>query len=141
MQESQTITQKSASNLALAFVMLPKARRDAMSVLYAFCREVDDVVDEMRDPSVAAARLAWWRQEVKAAFDGQPTHPATKALAPLASRYGITPVHLQSVIDGCQMDLEQSRYLDFAGLAYVTASVGLCLLGTAAGYAIGPSMS
>ena len=106
----------SGSSFYYAFLFLPPDRRAAITAFYAFCREVDDVVDEMRDPSVAAAKLAWWRQEVKAAFDGQPTHPATKALAPLASRYGITPVHLHSVIDGCQMDLEQTRYLDYAGL-------------------------
>lgn len=107
----------SGSSFYYAFLFLPPDRRAAITAFYAFCREVDDVVDEMRDPSVASAKLAWWRQEVKAAFDGQPTHPATKALAPLASRYGITPVHLQSVIDGCQMDLEQTRYLDYASLA------------------------
>jgi phytoene synthase len=98
----------SGSSFYYAFLFLPPDRRAAITAFYAFCREVDDVVDEMRDPSVAATKLAWWRQEVKAAFDGQPTHPATKALAPLAPRYGITPVHLQSVIDGCQMDLEQT---------------------------------
>ena len=120
MTPEQYVQEKAAasgSSFYYAFLFLPPERRAAITAFYAFCREVDDVVDEMRDPSVAAAKLAWWRQEVKAAFDGQPTHPATQALAPLASRYGITPVHLQSVIDGCQMDLEQTRYLDYASLA------------------------
>ena len=120
MTPEQYVQEKAAasgSSFYYAFLFLPPERRAAITAFYAFCREVDDVVDEMRDPSVAAAKLAWWRQEVKAAFDGHPTHPATKALVPLASRYGITPVHLQSVIDGCQMDLEQTRYLDYASLA------------------------
>ena len=120
MTPEQYVQEKAAasgSSFYYAFLFLPPERRAAITAFYAFCREVDDVVDEMRDPSVAAAKLAWWRQEVKAAFDGHPTHPATKALVPLASRYGITPGHLQSVIDGCQMDLEQTRYLDYASLA------------------------
>jgi phytoene synthase len=120
MTPEQYVQEKAAasgSSFYYAFLFLPPERRAAITAFYAFCREVDDVVDEMRDPSVAAAKLAWWRQEVKAAFGGHPTHPATKALVPLASRYGITPVHLQSVIDGCQMDLEQTRYLDYASLA------------------------
>jgi phytoene synthase len=107
----------SGSSFYYAFLFLPPERRAAITAFYAFCREVDDVVDEMRDPSVAAAKLSWWRQEVKASFEGHPTHPTTKALAPLAARYGITPTHLQSVIDGCQMDLEHTRYLDYASLA------------------------
>jgi phytoene synthase len=106
----------SGSSFYYAFLFLPPDRRAAITAFYAFCREVDDVVDEMRDPSVAAAKLAWWRQEVAAAFDGRPTHPVMKALVPQAARYGITGTHLQSVIDGCQMDLEQTRYLDFPGL-------------------------
>ncbi|MGE5866003.1 MAG: presqualene diphosphate synthase HpnD, partial [Rhizobacter sp.] len=82
-----------------------------------FCREVDDVVDEVQDPGVAATKLAWWRKEVAAAFSGKPSHPVTLALMPHVAAYDIRAEHLQAVIDGCQMDLDQSRYLDFAGLA------------------------
>ena len=116
MQESRAITRKSASNLALAFILLPKAKRDGMSALYAFCREVDDVVDEVQDPSVAAQKLHWWQQEVARSFSGQPQHPVMQALMPLVADYQITEAHLQQVIAGCQMDLNQTRYLDFAGL-------------------------
>ena len=107
----------SGSSFYYAFLFLPQPQRDAITAFYAFCREVDDVVDEMRDPGVAATKLAWWRHEVAMAFEGQPSHPVTKALAPLTGPYGITATHLQTVIDGCQMDLEQTRYLDYAGLA------------------------
>jgi len=65
---------------------------------------------------VAAAKLAWWRQEVTAAWAGAPTHPVMKALLPLASDFGIEALHLQAVIDGCQMDLDQTRFLDFPAL-------------------------
>lgn len=106
----------SGSSFYYAFLFLPAPRRAAITAFYAFCREVDDVVDEMRDASVAATKLGWWRQEVVRAFGGQPTHPVMQALAPHTSTYGITAEHLLAVIEGCEMDLQQTRYLDFAGL-------------------------
>ena len=108
---------KSGSSFYYAFLFLPPPRRAAITAFYAFCREVDDVVDEVSDPSVAASKLAWWRREVAAAFAGNPSHPVLQALLPIAADYAIRAEHLQAVIDGCQMDLEQSRYLDFPGLA------------------------
>jgi phytoene synthase len=107
----------SGSSFYYAFLFLPPARRAAITAFYAFCREVDDVADDVADAGVAAAKLAWWRSEVAASFAGTPTHPVTRALLPLAAAYGIEARHLLAVIEGCQMDLEQSRYLDFAGLA------------------------
>ncbi len=107
---------KSGSSFYYAFLFLPPPRRAAITAFYAFCREVDDVVDEVADPTVAAAKLAWWRQEVAAAWAGQPTHPVTQALMPLAADHGITAAHLQAVIEGCQTDLDQTRFLDYAGL-------------------------
>ena len=108
---------KSGSSFYYAFLFLPPPRRAAITAFYAFCREVDDVVDEVSDPSVAAAKLAWWRKEVGAAFAGQPSHPVTQALMPHAAAFDIRAEHLLAVIEGCQMDLEQSRYLDYPGLA------------------------
>jgi phytoene synthase len=107
---------KSGSSFYYAFLFLPPPQRAAITAFYAFCREVDDTVDEVTDPGVAAAKLAWWRKEVVTSFAGQPSHPVTKALMPHAASFGMRPDHLLSVIDGCQMDLEQSRYLDFVGL-------------------------
>lgn len=108
---------RSGSSFYYAFLFLPARRRAAITAFYAFCREVDDVVDEARDMGVAAAKLAWWQSEVRTAFAGRPTHPVMQALMPLAAEFGIEERHLQAVIEGCQMDLQQTRYLDFPGLA------------------------
>lgn len=106
----------SGSSFYYAFLFLPPERRAAITAFYAFCREVDDVVDEVSDPAVAQTKLAWWRREVAQSFAGSPTHPVMKALMPMCKPYDIESRHLMAVIDGCQMDLEQNRYLDFANL-------------------------
>ena len=119
MTPEQYVQQKAAasgSSFYYAFLFLPKPRRAAITAFYAFCREVDDVVDDMVDPGVAATKLAWWQSEVSKAFAGQPSHPVMQALMPLAADYKIEARHLLSVIEGCQMDLSQTRYLDYAGL-------------------------
>ena len=119
MTPEQYVQQKavaSGSSFYYAFLFLPAPRRAAITAFYAFCREVDDVVDEMTDPGVAATKLAWWRSEVAQAFAGQPSHPVLKALMPHASVYAIEANHLLAVIDGCQMDLNQTRYLDYPNL-------------------------
>lgn len=120
MTPEQYVQEKAAasgSSFYYAFMFLPPPQRAAITAFYAFCREVDDVVDEVTDLSVGAAKLAWWRKEVATSFAGQPSHPAMKALMPHMPTYRIEAAHLHAVIEGCQMDLDQSRYLDFAGLA------------------------
>jgi len=106
----------SGSSFYYAFLFLPPPRRAAITAFYAFCREVDDVVDETADSSVAARKLQWWRAEVAQAFAGTPTHPVMQALIPLAADFAIRPEHLNAVIEGCQTDLDQTRFLDFAAL-------------------------
>ena len=106
----------SGSSFYYAFLFLPPQRRAAITAFYAFCREVDDVVDEVSDPGVAASKLAWWHNEVRQAFAGKPNHPVTQALMPLVGEFGIEEASLQSVIDGCEMDLTQTRYLDYPNL-------------------------
>jgi phytoene synthase len=119
MTPEQYVQQKavaSGSSFYYAFLFLPAPRRAAITAFYAFCREVDDVVDEMTDAGVAATKLAWWKSEVAQAFAGKPSHPVMKALMPHAAPYAIEARHLTDVIDGCQMDLEQTRYLDYPNL-------------------------
>jgi phytoene synthase len=117
-QYVQDKTAQSGSSFYYAFLFLPPPRRAAITAFYAMCREVDDVVDEVGDPGVAATKLAWWRTEIASAFAGRPSHPVMRALMPHTATYDIRPDHLLAVIDGCQMDLDQSRYLDYAGLAH-----------------------
>jgi 15-cis-phytoene synthase len=106
----------SGSSFYYAFLFLPEARREAITAFYAFCRAIDDVVDEVVDPGVAATKLAWWQTEVARSFAGQPSHPVMKALAPGVATFGIEQSQLQAVIEGCRMDLQQTRYLDFPAL-------------------------
>ena len=107
---------QSGSSFYYSFLFLPLEKRNAIIALYAFCREVDDAVDESREPVVAAAKLAWWRAEVAALFAGTPQHPVTRALAGAVERFGISRAHLNEIMDGMEMDLNQSRYPDFAAL-------------------------
>ena len=106
----------SGSSFYYAFLFLPPPRRAAITAFYAFCREVDDVVDEVADPTVAATKLQWWRKEVAQAYAGQPSHPVMLALMPLAPDFDIRAEHLHAVIEGCQTDLDQTRFLDFPAL-------------------------
>ncbi len=123
----------SGSSFYYAFLFLPPERRRAITALYAFCREVDDVVDESSDAQLAHARLAWWRQEIAGLFADNPQHPVTRALQPALAPFGITAQRLNEIIDGMEMDLTQTRYLDFAGLQrycyHVAGVVGLLAAG------------
>jgi phytoene synthase len=123
----------SGSSFYYSFLFLPPPRRRAITALYAFCREVDDVVDETNEMQLAAAKLGWWRAEVANLFAGDPQHPVTKALHPHLEAFGITREKLNDIIDGMEMDLTQTRYLDWAGLErycyHVASVVGLLAAG------------
>jgi phytoene synthase len=106
----------SGSSFYYSFLFLPPPQRRAITALYAFCREVDDTVDETSDAQVARARLDWWRGEIDRLFAGDPQHPVTRALAPHLQSCSIERSRLIEIIDGMQMDLDQDRYLDFEGL-------------------------
>ncbi|MDD2665105.1 MAG: presqualene diphosphate synthase HpnD [Dechloromonas sp.] len=117
---------QSGSSFYYSFLFLPAERRRAIMALYAFCREVDDVVDECHDPALASTKLAWWRQEVSRIADGQPQHPVGQALQAASRDFSLPAEQLLEIIDGMEMDLQQSRYLDFKGLSlycYRVASV------------------
>ena len=106
----------SGSSFYYSFLFLPPERRRAITALYAFCREVDDVVDECSDVALARTKLAWWRAEVAELFAGRPNHPVTRALAPALVPFGITEARLVDVLDGMAMDLEPAPYSDYAAL-------------------------
>ena len=131
MQHSHAITQKSASNLALAFILLPQPKRDAMSALYAFCREVDDFADEDSAPvEQRREQLAAWRQDIKLACDGQtPRFPTNRELQPVIRQFGLRFEFFDELIKGCEMDLVTLRYKDFEQLELycyrVASAVGL----------------
>jgi phytoene synthase len=112
----QQKTAQSGSSFYYSFLFLPPERRRAITALYAFCREVDDTVDEASDQSVARIKLAWWRNEVTQMYSGTPTHPVMLALRPHIQPYDLKQEHLQAIIDGMEMDLDQSRYLAYPNL-------------------------
>ncbi len=107
----------SGSSFYYSFRFLPPDRRRAIVAFYAFCREVDDIVDECHDLNLARTKLAWWRDEIARLYAGNPGHPVTQALTE-----AITPFHLpqdafEQIIDGMEMDLNQPvRYPDFKSL-------------------------
>lgn len=107
---------QSGSSFYYSFLFLPPERRRAITALYAFCREVDDTVDECTDTSIARNKLVWWRKEISAMLAGNPTHPVTKALQPHLVPYSLEGRHLLAIVDGMEMDLDQTRYLDYPGL-------------------------
>jgi len=114
----QQKTAQSGSSFYYSFLFLPPERRRAITALYAFCREVDDTVDDTADGSIARIKLAWWRSEVSSMYapEGKPTHPVMLALQPHLAAYDLKEAHLLAIIDGMEMDLDQSRYLDYPGL-------------------------
>ncbi|HJV27287.1 MAG TPA: presqualene diphosphate synthase HpnD [Aromatoleum sp.] len=117
---------KSGSSFYYSFLFLPPERRQAIIALYALCREVDDVVDECHDVQVAQTKLEWWRKEIGRTYGGQPTHPVGLALKDVIGRFNLPQEQLLEIIDGMEMDLTQTRYLDFKGLqlyCYRVASV------------------
>lgn len=128
---------RSGSSFYYSFMLLERARREAIIALYAFCREVDDVVDECEHAEVAAAKLAWWRQEIATTYAGRPNHPVTRALAAAITAYALPQEWFEAVIDGMEMDLTQSRYASFDELkdyCYRVASVVGLLSASIFGY-------
>ncbi|MBM3116334.1 presqualene diphosphate synthase HpnD [Jeongeupia naejangsanensis] len=117
---------KSGSSFYYSFRFLPEEKRRAITALYAFCREVDDVVDETHDEGVARTTLNWWRGEVDQLYAGSPQHPVTRALLPVLKTFNLSREHFLEIIDGMEMDLDQARYASFKDLqlyCYRVASV------------------
>lgn len=115
-QYCQDKAASSGSSFYYSFLFLPGAKRNAITAFYAFCREVDDVVDECRELHVARAKLDWWRLELDRLYDGHPNHPVSHALAPAIATFSIAREQLEEIIDGMAMDLDQNRYTDYKEL-------------------------
>src|ERR1700674_23448 len=112
----QSKAAQSGSSFYYSFLFLPPGRRRAIVGLYAFCREVDDIADEVQDTGVARNKLAWWRTEIANVFGGHPTHPVGKALLPAVRAFPLPFEQFNEIIDGMQMDLTHHRYPDFDSL-------------------------
>src|SRR5690554_5958710 len=113
----QTKAAQSGSSFYYSFLFLPPERRKAITALYAFCREVDDIVDETNETSVARTKLAWWRAQVEELFTtGRAEHPVMKALAPHVEPFSLTAQRLHAIIEGMEMDLNQHQYQDWDSL-------------------------
>ena len=128
MQMSEAITRKSASNLALAFVLLPREKRHEMEALYAFCREVDDIADDESVPvDIRRAKLQAWRADVaKACDDARPQFAVNQELQPVIKRRGLSFELFDELLKGVEMDLEVRRYETLSELelyCYRVASV------------------
>ena len=125
-QYCQERAAQSGSSFYYSFLFLEPLRRQAITALYAFCREVDDVVDECTDTTLSRAKLGWWRGEVQAMFADRPSHPVTQALAMSLKNFSLPQEQLLEIIDGMEMDLDHHRYADFKALnlyCYRVASV------------------
>ena len=129
---------RSGSSFYYSFLFLPEEQRQAITALYAFCREVDDVVDECSEPDVARVKLEWWRGEIANTFAGRPQHPVTRALQPALARYNLPEEYFREIIDGMQMDLDYDAYPTFTELSlycYRVAGVVGLLAAEIFGYA------
>ena len=125
-QYCQEKTAKSGSSFYYSFMFLSKPKREAITALYAFCREVDDVADECTEHHIAQTKLTWWRSEIEKLYQNNPQHPVTKALLGPIKTYHLDAEHFIEIIDGMEMDLSFNRYQDFKQLqlyCYRVASV------------------
>lgn len=119
-------TKKSGTNFYYSFLFLPKMKREAIYTVYSFCRESDDIVDDAGSPDEARRQLDEWRNELEACYQGTPTHPITTALADVLEHFAIPKRYFHELIDGMEMDLQQTRYKTFEELStycYHAASV------------------
>ena len=103
-------TAQSGSSFYYSFLFLDKNKRDAITALYAFCREVDDVVDDTADEQIARAKLEWWKSEIDSVWSGTPQHPVTKALRSFIKQYRLEKKYFHLIIDGMVMDLDRTQY-------------------------------
>ncbi len=129
---------ESHSSFLSGFRFLSVEKRNAITVLYAFCRELDDVVDGCTDPNVAQITLNWWRSDLEKVFNNEmPEHPVHQALKDIRVSFDLPKNEFEALIDGMQMDLEQARYGSFDELklyCHRVAGVVGCLIARILGF-------
>jgi len=132
-QYCQDKVSQSGSSFYYSFLFLSPEKRQAITALYAFCREVDDIVDNIvdgnRDCSIAHKKLDWWRSSMRETYRQSASHPIQHALLPAIERYQLPLSLFLDIIDGMEMDLVKFRYQDFDELSLycyrVAGAVGL----------------
>jgi len=126
---AQRVLRASGSSFASAFRILPRPERDAMTAFYAFCRQVDDEVDEAGNPESARRSIQAWRDRIERIYGGRPEDLLSSALWEAVQGFGIQRDHLELVLDGVEQDLDVTRYGRFTDLyeyCYrVASAVGL----------------
>ena len=120
-------TKESHSSFLTAFIFLKKEKREALTALYAFCREVDDIADECLDHEIASRKLNWWREEIERLFKSEPQHPVSKALHPFISHFNLSKNYFIEIIDGMEMDVKFNRYESFEQLQLYCYRVASCV--------------
>lgn len=120
-------TKESHSNFLSAFIFLKKEKREALTALYAYCREVDDIADECIDHEIASKKLNWWREEIERLFKGEPQHPVSKALHPFLNHFNLSKNYFIEIIDGMEMDVKYNRYESFEQLELYCYRVASCV--------------
>ncbi|HEB87642.1 MAG TPA: squalene synthase HpnD [Gammaproteobacteria bacterium] len=116
-QYCQDKAASSGSSFYYSFMALAANQRRAIIALYAFCREVDDVVDNPGEIQIKQIKLQWWRTEIDQLFAGQAQHPVTRALTPVLEQFDLPEEYFLEIIDGMEMDLQQQRYENFKSLS------------------------
>jgi len=115
-QYCQQKLRQSRSSFSLGFLFMDEQRRQAMTALYAFCREVDDIVDLAQDKGIAQTKLDWWKNEIHACFNGRATHPVGLALQQALTHYPLQQGYFQDMIRGMEMDLAHQPFKNDAQL-------------------------
>ena len=126
-QHCKQKTQESHSSFLTAFIFLSKEKREALTALYAFCREVDDIADECLDHEIASSKLNWWRDEIDRLFKNEPQHPVSKALYPFIEHFNLSKNYFIEIIDGMEMDVKFNRYESFEQLQLYCHRVASCV--------------
>ncbi|MBX9792440.1 MAG: phytoene/squalene synthase family protein [Pirellulales bacterium] len=132
----QRTARRAAKNFYYAFLLLPRAQRQAMCALYAFLRHTDDLGDSQEPLAARAAALDDWRRQLADALAGRFAHPCLAAMADTLVRCQIPYALMESVIDGVAMDLDleagRCSYETFADLVgycdRVAGDVGIACL-------------